>query len=115
MLHNTSAASRIAVVSQPAIRPGSQTSCGFAPNSPVSHGWMVTGIQPAFATRNSPATTPSPIIDSTTVEVAIRRSQRITRSILSREVAAVAALRADVDRVAERDAQKARAEHLAVR
>src|SRR5215510_4901194 len=78
MLHSTTAASSTAVVSQPAISAGSHTSRGRSPNSPVSHGGVVTGIQPLFATRKSPATTPSPIIDRMTVAVAIRRSQRNT-------------------------------------
>src|SRR6266853_840571 len=78
MLHSTSAPSRIAVASQPAISAGNHTSCGLAPNRPVSHGGIETGIQPEFATRNSPAITPSPIIDKMMVAVAARRSQRIT-------------------------------------
>src|SRR5690349_14954318 len=39
---------------------------------------MFTGIQPAFATRNSPAMTPSPIIERMMVAVATSRSHRIT-------------------------------------
>src|SRR5512139_1450496 len=81
MLPSTSAASRIADASHPAISAGNHTSCGLLPNSPVSHGGMFTGIQPAFATRNSPAITPSPIIDRMIVAVATSRSHRITNRL----------------------------------
>src|SRR5262245_51467102 len=81
MLHNTIAASRTADASHPAISAGNHTSCGFSPNSPVSHGGMLTGIQPEFATRNRPVMTPSPIIDKMIVAVAASRSHRITQQL----------------------------------
>src|ERR1700733_11360453 len=84
MLHRTSPASKIVVVSQPAMSAGSHTSCGRSPNSWASHGGMLTGNQPMLATRNSPEIPPRPIIDRKTVAIAMSRSQRITAGIVQR-------------------------------
>src|SRR5574337_943647 len=88
MLQRTSAASRIADASQPAISAGSHTSWGLSLKKPVSQGGILTGIQPLFATRNS---------------------QAITRSSYT------AARCREVDRVADRRADEARALDLAIR